>query len=167
MSPRAGPPALSPTRAALPDRGTPPTATLRLGVDLTSTDSIKLTVPATSAAVRIARAGAAGLATRAGFTYHEVEQLQLAVGEAAALLAPESDGDGILALRFDIEPDGLRIDLHLVDPGSTAVDSSTGSVPTIALAVLDGAVDTWHMSDAERRIVLEKHLSETDDDDHD
>jgi serine/threonine-protein kinase RsbW len=134
-------------------------------VDLTSTDSIRLTVPAASAAVRIARAGAAGLATRAGFTYHEVEQLQLAVGEATALLAPQPDGDGTLTLIFDVEADGLRVDLRLTEAGA-GVDGGPGSgVPTIAAAVLDAAVDTWHVHDDGRRFVLRKRLSDTDDDD--
>ena len=50
-------------------------------------DRIRLTVPATAAAARITRVSAAGLATRAGFSYGEVEQLRLAVDEATALLA--------------------------------------------------------------------------------
>jgi serine/threonine-protein kinase RsbW len=73
-------------------------------VDLRETESIRLTVPATSAAVRITRAGAAGLATRAGFTYREVEQVRLAVGEAAALLAPDAEGDGTLAVTYVMAP---------------------------------------------------------------
>lgn len=136
-------------------------------MDLTSTDSIRLTVPAASAAVRIARAGAAGLATRAGFTYHEVEQLQLAVGEATALLAPEPDGAGTLTLIFDIESDGLRIDLRLTDPGVGGDGHPVGRVSTIAAAVLDAAVDTWQVHEAGRRFVLHKRLSDTDDDDDD
>ena len=140
-----------------------PTATLRRGVDLTSTDSIRLTVPAASAAVRIARAGAAGLATRAGFTYREVEQLQLAVGEAAALLAPEPDGDGTLTLTFDLEADGLRIDLYLTDPGRAGDSRYVREVPTIAEAVLDAAVDTWGVLDGGRRLALDKRLTDTDD----
>jgi anti-sigma regulatory factor (Ser/Thr protein kinase) len=135
-------------------------------VDRTETDSIRLTVPATSAAVRIARAGAAGLATRAGFTYHEVEQLRLAVGEAVALLAPEPEGDGTLAVTFDIEPDGVRIELHLTDGGSTAGRQRVpGEVPTVAAAVLDAAVDAWVVSDEGRRLVLHKRVSDADSDD--
>jgi anti-sigma regulatory factor (Ser/Thr protein kinase) len=134
-------------------------------VDLTSTESIMLTVPATSAAVRIARAGAAGLATRAGFTYHEVEHLQLAVGEAAGLLAPDPQGDGTLALCFEVEPDGLRIDLHLIDAGSATAEPLASAVPGIAAAVLDAAVDRWHVGDRGRRIILEKRVSDTEDDD--
>src|SRR4029453_19242166 len=91
-------------------------------------DSIRISVPATSAAVRITRAGAAGLATRAGFTYREVEQLRLAVGEAAALLAPEPDGEGTLAVVYDVVPDGLRIELVLV-PGSAG---GVTAVPEVA-----------------------------------
>lgn len=141
--------------------------TLRRGVDLTSTDTIRLTVPAASAAVRIARAGAAGLATRAGFTYYEAEQLQLAVGEAAALLAPEPDGDGTLTLTFAVEPDGLRVELYLSDPGRRGAEARRAPVPAIAAAVLDAAVDSWHRDDDGRRLALHKRLSDTGEDDDD
>ena len=151
----------------MPGTATGPAATLRRGVDLSSTDSIRLTVPAASSAVRIARAGAAGLATRAGFTYHEVEQLQLAVGEAAALLAPEPDGDGTLVLVFDIEADGMRVDLHLTEPGRRFDARRAIAVPSVAVAVLDTAVDSWNVQPDGRRIVLRKHVSETDDEDDD
>ena len=123
-------------------------------------ESIRLSVPATSAAVRITRAGAAGLATRAGFTYREVEQLRLAVGEAAALLAPEPEGEGTLAVVYDVVPDGLRIELVLV-PGSAG---GVTAVPDVAAAVLDNSVDDWSLADGGRRLVLVKHLSDTDDD---
>lgn len=124
------------------------------------TESIRLSVPATSAAVRITRAGAAGLATRAGFTYREVEQLRLAVGEAAALLAPEPDGEGTLAVVYDVVPDGLRIELVLV-PGSAG---GVTAVPEVAAAVLDNSVDEWSLADGGRRLALVKRLSDTDDD---
>jgi len=128
-------------------------------------DSIRLTVPATSAAVRITRAGAAGLATRAGFTYREVEQLRLAVGEAAALLAPEPAGDGTLAVDYDVAPDSLRIDLRLTGPAGDGHAVTT--VPEVAAAVLDASVDEWHLLDGGRRLVLVKRLSELDDGDSD
>lgn len=137
-------------------------------MDLDPTDRIRLSVPAASSAVRIARAGAAGLATRAGFTYHEVEQVQLAVGEAAGLLAPDPEGEGTLDLTFDVEPDGLRIELHLADAGGANPPAPAaprdGDIPSIAAAVLDAAVDSWLTADDGRRVVMFKRLSDTDDD---
>jgi hypothetical protein len=157
-------------------------------VDPSLTDRISLTMPAASAAVRIARASATALATRAGFTYREVEELQLAVGEAVALLAPEPQGDGTLAVTFEVGGDTLRVDLRLTDPGSRsadvapAVEAALGraagpngrseasgggdgavAAPTIAAAVLDAAVDAWRVSDGGRRLVLSKHTSDADD----
>jgi serine/threonine-protein kinase RsbW len=161
--------------------------TLRRGVDPSQTDRISLTMPAASAAVRIARASATALATRAGFTYREVEELQLAVGEAVALLAPEPEGDGTLAVTFEVGRDALDVDLRLTDPGSrsaevapaaeAALGRATGPdgrteapggeravvAPTIAAAVLDAAVDRWRVSDGGRRLVLTKRTSDTDD----
>jgi anti-sigma regulatory factor (Ser/Thr protein kinase) len=142
-------------------------------VDLTSTDSIRLSVPATSASVRIARAGAAGLATRAGFTYREVEQITLAVGEAAAVLTREHGDAGTLTLLFDIDADALRIDLRL-EPAAEPLAAPAGPGPAtaepigpIALAVLDGGVDTWQIGDEGRRLVLRRRLPEADLDDDD
>lgn len=149
-------------------------------MDRIPTESIHLTVPASSAAVRIARAGAAGLATRAGFTYHEVEQLRLAVGEAAALLAPDPEGDGTLSLTFAVEPDALHVDLYLAEvgsgraataaltsatPGAGGVPGGRAAVPSIAAAVLDAAVDSWQVTDGGRRLVLDKRAAAGDEDD--
>jgi anti-sigma regulatory factor (Ser/Thr protein kinase) len=129
-------------------------------VDRSTGDSIRLTVPATSVAVRIARAGAAALATRAGFTYREVEALRLAVGEAAALFAPEIDADGTLVVIYDVEDDALSIDLHLEDQAPGMV-----GIPSVAAAVLDASVDTWELTDDGRRLVLRKSVTDGDDDD--
>jgi anti-sigma regulatory factor (Ser/Thr protein kinase) len=142
-------------------------------VDLTPTDRIRLSVPAATPAVRIVRAGAAGLATRAGFTYHEVEQIQLAVGEAAALLAHDPGGEGALVVTFDVEADGLVVELEVADAGSVPPATAgpapspggPADVPEIASAVLDAAVDEWRVEAGGRRIVLRKSLPEPDLDD--
>jgi anti-sigma regulatory factor (Ser/Thr protein kinase) len=129
-------------------------------VERNTGDTIRLTVPATSAAVRIVRAGAAALATRAGFSYREAEQLRLAVGEAAALLASQPAGDGTLVIAYDVEDDALRIDLHLTERDAGAPD-----VPGVAAAVLDASVDAWQLSDHGCRIVLRKQAHPDADDD--
>lgn len=123
-------------------------------------ESIRLTVPATSAAVRIARAGAAAMATRAGFTYREAEELRLAVGEAAALLAPDPDGDGTLVIAYDVEDVALSVDLQL-----GGEDEATVDVPDVAAAVLDATVDTWRLGEGGRRMVLHKRGHPDADDD--
>jgi serine/threonine-protein kinase RsbW len=130
-------------------------------VDLTETETIRLTVPAMSAAVRITRAGAAGLATRAGFTYREVEQVRLAVGEAAALLAPDPEGDATLAVTYVMAPGELRIDLVLTG------GDGLSEVPDVARAVLDNSVDDWHLTDGGRGLTLVKRVSDADDSDDD
>jgi serine/threonine-protein kinase RsbW len=123
-------------------------------------ERIRLTVPATSAAVRIARAGAAAMATRAGFSYREAEELRLAVGEAAALLAPDPDGDGTLVIAYDVEDAALSVDLQLGEQGGATVD-----IPDVAAAVLDATVDMWRLGDGGRRMVLLKRGHPDADDD--
>ena len=100
------------------------------------------------------------MATRAGFTYREAEELRLAVGEAAALLAPDPDGDGRLVIAYDVEDATLSVDLRLTDQGGAAVD-----VPDVAAAVLDASVDTWRLGDDGRRMVLHKRGHPDVDDD--
>jgi serine/threonine-protein kinase RsbW len=124
-------------------------------------DAIRLTVPATSAAVRIARVGAAGLGTRLGFTFTEVEELRLAVGEAAALLCDERT-DATLIVVYDIEPKGLRVTLSLV-PGQRRPPRSA-PLSDMAAAVLDTVVDHWSVEQDGTQVVLHKTPSDHDDD---
>jgi len=125
-------------------------------------DRIRLTAPAVPEAARIARVAAAGLATRAGFTYREVEEVRLAVGEAAALLAGEAPEDRArLVVVYLLAPHGLHVEMHVEDgdhlPGVL--------VPDMAAAVLEATVDRWEVSKADRRVELHKRRTQLDEED--
>jgi hypothetical protein len=125
-------------------------------------DRIRLTVPAVPAAARITRVAAAGLATRAGFTYREVEEVRLAVGEAATLLAGEAPDDRArLVVVYLLGSHGLHVEMH-VEGG----DHLPGVlVPDMAAAVLEASVDWWEVSKADRRVELHKSRTLIDEDD--
>jgi serine/threonine-protein kinase RsbW len=127
-------------------------------------DVIRLTVPATSAAVRIARVGAAGLGTRLGFTFTEVEELRLAVGEAAAQLCDtrtdEATGTNLL-VSYDIEPDGLKVTMALC--AGADGEAVIPAFSDLAAAVLDTVVDEWTLDSEEGRVELRKSPMDHDD----
>jgi anti-sigma regulatory factor (Ser/Thr protein kinase) len=123
-------------------------------------DALRLTVPATSAAVRIARVGAAGLGTRLGFTFTEVEELRLAVGEAAAQLCG-SGTEARLVVTYHVEAKGLRVVLTLDGgPGRPAI---VPAFSDLAAAVLDTVVDEWRFDRGEARLELRKVPTDNDD----
>ncbi|HKH04590.1 MAG TPA: hypothetical protein VKA65_05475 [Acidimicrobiales bacterium] len=130
-------------------------------------DRIRLTVPATPAAARITRVSAAGLATRAGFSYGEVEQLRLAVDEATALLAGTGASNGTevprLEVLYVVERTGLWIELEVTDAPDAGPEEL--EVPDLARMVLDGTVDTWEVAPTERRITLHKRRTDLHDED--
>jgi len=122
-------------------------------------DVVRLTVPATSAAVRIARVGAAGLGTRLGFTFSEVEELRLAVGEAAAQLC-DAGPQSSLVVSYDIEADGLRVTLALAGgPEGTAV---VPAFSDLASTVLDTVVDEWKLDQGAASVMLRKSPADHD-----
>jgi hypothetical protein len=116
-------------------------------------DALRLTVPATSAAVRIVRVGAAGLGTRLGFTFTEVEELRLAVGEAAAQLCG-SGSEARLVVTYHVEAKGLRVVLGL-DAGADR-PAVVPAFSDLAAAVLDTVVDDWSLDRDAARLVLRK-----------
>lgn len=120
-------------------------------VDAHDSDRIRLTVPATATAVRIIRVGASALATRAGFTYREADELRLAVGEAAALLARGARDRGAIVVTYDVHADRIEAYLRLTDPAGAVRD-----VPDVAAAVLDASVDDWEVVDGGRCVALHK-----------
>ncbi len=72
-------------------------------------DQVVLTLPAAPEFVRLARLTCAGLATRIGMGYDEVEDLRIAVGEACSLLIGPGDRGGTLSLTFTLEPQAVSV----------------------------------------------------------
>lgn len=121
-------------------------------------DEVRLTVPATVDSVRIARVGVAGLGTRLGFSFSEVEELRLAVGEAAGLLcrgAEETNSDQMLDITYDIQPEGLRVTFALTDASHQA-RIVLPDISGLATSVLDTVVNSWEVDETGTRICLYK-----------
>lgn len=73
-------------------------------------DEVVLTLPAAPEFVRLARLTCAGLATRIGMGYEEVEDLRIAVGEACSLLI-STERTGNVVLTFRVEPEAVAVSI--------------------------------------------------------
>jgi serine/threonine-protein kinase RsbW len=108
---------------------------------LEGTGEVRLVVPAAPEYLRLVRLTAAGLATRVGFTFDEVEDLRIAVDELCFLFVAQPD------LRRDIEV------LYLAGPDSITIEGHSrleGSLPEpndLSQQILDALVDEHALSD--------------------
>ena len=66
-------------------------------------------VPADGAFVSVLRTTTAGLAARLDFTLDVVEDMRIAVGEACAMVLPESDPVGDLTAEFFLGSGSIRV----------------------------------------------------------
>lgn len=82
-----------------------------------NTEEVRLAVPALPEYIRLARLTAAGLATRLGFTFDEVEDLRMAVDELCYLLVGPTGRPGTLTLTFALAAGALVV---TGDGGSSA-----------------------------------------------
>jgi serine/threonine-protein kinase RsbW len=75
---------------------------------------VRLVVPAAPEYLRLVRLTAAGLASRMGFTFDEVEDLRIAVDELCFLLLghgnSEHDLSRVMELRYSAGPDSIGIE---------------------------------------------------------
>ena len=83
---------------------------------LGSGDQVVVTVPARGQYVGVVRLAAAAVAARGGFTYDEVEDLKIAVGEACTALLGPGDGAGTLVARFRLQRESLEVRLAAQAP---------------------------------------------------
>ncbi|HMK96935.1 MAG TPA: hypothetical protein VK425_05260 [Acidimicrobiales bacterium] len=74
-----------------------------------SEDEVRLAVPARPEFLGLARVTAAGLASRLGFTYDQVEDLRLAIDEICFGLTGSKGRDGTLELQFHLTEDALMV----------------------------------------------------------
>jgi serine/threonine-protein kinase RsbW len=83
---------------------------------------VLLRVPADGAYVSVLRTMTAGLAARLDFTVDDIEDLRIAVGEACALVLPESVDDGDLEAEFRQTPGTLTVSVRVETSGRADPD---------------------------------------------
>ena len=121
--------------------------------------TVTLRVPASSAFVVLIRAAVSAMCARLDFTIDRIEDVKLAVDEAAALLLSDSPEGADLDVRFTPDaPDGMRVEMTAptVHGRSLERDSFTWTVLT---ALVDEVVATVS-ADRNLTITLAVHRSE-------
>lgn len=103
-------------------------------------DTVRLTVPPTTAYVGLIRSLAAGLAARLDLDLDHVEDLRLAVSEACSLVLADSTGAGELRAELTVEADGLVAEVSAPTRSSSA--PSTSSFAWTVLSALADHVST-------------------------
>lgn len=101
---------------------------------------VHLALPATPEFVRLARVTATGLASRAGFSIDEVEDLRLAIDELCFTLIGSKGRPGQLSLRYRLDGSALEVE------GS--VNGTEGAAPHLSEwsdQILDALVDEHEM----------------------
>jgi serine/threonine-protein kinase RsbW len=117
-------------------------------------DEVKLSLPALPEYARIVRLTAAGLASRLGFTYDEVEDLRIAVGEACSHLLGVDGRDGTLTVTYHLGADLITIQAE-GDFADSDVDDPSGD---LSAQILEAVVDE-HQLDGRRVRLVKRRTS--------
>lgn len=112
------------------------------------TDTIRMTIPALLQFVRLPRVAIAGLATRSGFSYDEVEDLRLAVGEVCQVLLDGADREGSLTIEFGVARGSMRVEVTVDAPPGRL----EGVGEKLAEQILAATVGKVEVADDGRRI---------------
>lgn len=114
------------------------------GEELGTGGDVRLTVPAAPEYLRLVRLTAAGLASRLGFTFDEVEDLRIAVDELCFHLLGNGDGDAnghtsdeprTMDLTYSAGDDSISI------TGSTGLSGAVPEPSELSEQILDALVD--------------------------
>ena len=123
-----------------------------------SGDVIRMTIPAVLAYVRLPRVAIAGLATRSGFSYDEVEDLRLAMGEVCQVLLDGADRDGTLTIAFTVERGSMGVEVVADGPAGR----TDGAGERLAEQILEATVGKLQVADEGRRIAFTKVAADAD-----
>ena len=121
---------------------------------------VRLAVPALPEFLRLARLTAAGLASRLGFTYDEVEDLRIAIDELCFSLVGTRGRPGVLALTYTMLPEGLVVE------GTGVFEDAADVHPTLSplsQQILQAVVDEHELAmdrDGPRFRLLKRHSAD-------
>ncbi len=118
------------------------------------TDEIRLSLPALFPYGRVARLAVTGLASRNGYSYDDVEDLRIAVGELFGVLVTEELPGARLVLTCLLQPAAL--DVTAIRLPSMPINHVTDLSRQILAAVVDEA----EIDEADGRIRIVKRLED-------
>ncbi|MDQ6840586.1 MAG: hypothetical protein M3137_20185 [Actinomycetota bacterium] len=104
---------------------------------MASKDEVRLVVPARPELLRLARVTAAGLASRLGFSFDEVEDLRLAIDELCYGLTGPEGRPGMVEIRYDLAPERLIIE----GEGDFGEDTKPVALSELSEVMLSALVD--------------------------
>ena len=108
-------------------------------------DEVRLVVPAMPEFLRLARVTAAGLASRLGFTFDQVEDLRLAIDELCyGLTGTQGRPGGTVDVRYVIGDDSLEVEGH----GRFDGDHRNVELTELSQVILAALVDEHELTDA-------------------
>ncbi|MBA2438562.1 MAG: anti-sigma regulatory factor [Acidimicrobiia bacterium] len=108
-------------------------------------EQVRLVMPAAPELLRVARLTAAGLASRLGFSFDEVEDVKIAVDELCFALVGTKGMEGTLTLVYQLQADSLVIEGTGDFPGQD-VRATTGELSTL---ILSAVVDSHEVTDGD------------------
>lgn len=110
---------------------------------MATTDEVRLLVPARPELLRLARVTAAGLASRLGFSYDEVEDLRLAIDELCYGLTGPEGRPGMVEIRYEMCADELVIE----GEGQFGAEAPPVKLGELSIIMLDALVDEHRLED--------------------
>jgi hypothetical protein len=116
----------------------------------TTSDRIRLTLPAETSYARVARLALTGLASRNGFTYDEVEDIRIAVGEVFGLLVADAAHRNQVEFSCSVSPEMLDVVVRRVPP------QPLGDVSDLTQQILAAVVDVAEIDAPEGAVRLVK-----------
>ncbi len=115
-------------------------------------DEIRLSLPALFPYGRVARLAITGLASRNGYSYDDVEDLRIAVGELFGLLVAEEQPDARLQLTCLLLPDALDV------TAARLPAAPIEQVADLSRQILAAVVDEAEIDEDKGRIRIVKRL---------
>ena len=105
-------------------------------------------MPARPEYVRLARLTAAGLASRLGFTFDQVEDLRIAVDELCYLIVGPVGRPGSMTLTFAIDAGGLHV------TGRSSGDRGPAEFAELSEQILAAIVDDYELDGSEGTVTF-------------
>ncbi len=115
---------------------------------MATSDEVRLVVPAMPEYLRLARVTAAGLASRLGFSFDEVEDLRLAIDELCYGLTGNTGRPGTVEVRYMVATDSLVIEGEgHFEPALGGEPTTEAKLPELSQVILAALVDEHALSD--------------------